>query len=66
MHNLSIKLFSTHVVAVAVWIENTQNVFGLLGAIAGFFSAVMLIVINWDAFMESKAVKLVRSFFKRS
>lgn len=66
MTSLTPKLAASHIIGLIVWMENAQNFFGLLGAVVGLFSAVMLVCINWDKFIASRPVAVLRRIFTRN
>jgi hypothetical protein len=53
--SLNLKLFAANIGGTTLaWITSAQNFFGLLGAIIGCVSGLILIAINWEKFLQSK------------
>lgn len=59
------KFFGTWVVGTMAWVVEATNIIGMLGAAVGLFAGVMLVVIRWDDFIQSRPVKALVSFFSK-
>ena len=64
VHRSSGILQGLNILGVITWAENTQNFFGMIGAILGAFSAAMIIVINWDSFISKPVVQRFIEFIR--
>jgi thiol:disulfide interchange protein len=63
------KLFGTWLLGMATWLTEwlTQatNVVGFLGALVGLLAGVMLVVIRWDDFVNSKVILRLRRLLSK-
>ena len=57
------KLTGTWFVGVLTWVVEATNFIGLIGAFVGCIAGIMLVVIRWDDFWDSKPMKRLRSWF---
>lgn len=64
MQSHSLKLFTTNVVAVIVWLQSVQVFIGALAALVGLISGFMLVCINWSKFEESKPYRLFCAWYR--
>jgi hypothetical protein len=58
------KLFTAWFLGTITWASSATGVVGFLGACVGLIAGLMLIVIRWEDFVNSKPITKLRAWYR--
>jgi hypothetical protein len=58
-------LYGMNLASILTWVTNAQTVLGAIGALLAVITGVMLVAINFDRFLESRAGRWLASKLSR-
>lgn len=58
-------LMTINLAGLAAWVSQVQVILGFVGAFLAVISGFMLVIINWDKFIQSRGYKSFVKLFKK-
>lgn len=58
-------LMTLNLAGLLAWISQVQVILGFVGAILAVISGFMLVIINWDKFIQSRGYKAFTQIFRK-